>query len=104
MGSEQTGSLPDRREAADWDPDNDGFHRMVLNYDQPPVEMREVEIDGRASIHSDEDVVSLVLGNSFTESFEVATKLDPDLAERLADQLYLAAELARDGRKADVRT
>lgn len=96
--------LVDRHDVVDWDAGTEGFQRAVLNFDRGNIRINQDEIEGRASIHTDEDSVTLVLGNSFVENWEVATDLDPDTAEEIAEQLQFAAELARDGRKADVRT
>lgn len=91
-------------DAVDWDADNDGFQRMSMSFDRNNITIKQDEIDGQASVHTDEDAVTLVFGNAFSDSWECATDLDPDAADELAEQLHLAAELAREGRQADVRT
>jgi len=88
----------------DWNAENDGLLGMNLCFDTDTTTIRHDDVEAQAAIHTDADGPTLILGNSFTDDWEVAVEMTPAAAERLGNQLQLAADLARDGRDADVRT
>jgi hypothetical protein len=87
----------------DWDASNDGISELDLSFDTETTSIHHDDIEGQVEIQSHGGTALLILGNSLSDSWEAAAEMTPDAADRLGKQLQLAADLARNGRDADVR-
>lgn len=97
--------LPDRDGRADWDADNSGVRSAKLRYDNE-IQSLEYEFDDvKLEIGNDDEGEVTIIAEENSEHWRsVVIRFDGETADEVADQLELAAEMARKGQGADIRT
>ena len=93
-------------DVADWQSDSEGIEAAKFRFDSEHVHI-EYDLDVEnciVGIHSQNGDVSLILDEDGEHWRDVMVDVTPEEADRMAEQLQLAAEFAREEVNADVRT
>lgn len=104
QSNDESESLPEKDERADWDADDSGVTNAGFHYEDSQQEFEWETDEVGLDIHANPgNGIMLVVSEHGDDPRSLYFHIDHETADEVAPQLELAAEKLRDGKGADVR-